>query len=61
MADDTVMAERYRKALVMIESLRLNIGGIEVGDDRMSAWMRELAREALNGIDPNTGNPYDEE
>lgn len=38
----------YRQSLLMIHGVRVDGSSTEV-------WLRELAREALNGVDPRTG------
>lgn len=45
--------EFYRSALQFIHDVR-----IECSENvNREEWLRELAREALNGIDPRTGKP----
>lgn len=45
--------EFYRSALEFIRDVRIEC----TENVNREAWLRELAREALDGIDPKTGKP----
>ena len=47
--------ELFEKALRMIEGFAGSINGRPMRPDEELVWARELAKEALNGIDPSTG------
>jgi hypothetical protein len=47
----------YERALRMIANFSGRVGERPMHGGEMISWMQELAREALQGIDPTTGKP----
>jgi hypothetical protein len=56
MTADQLLVEvaRYRRALKMIWGCKISCSE----NINEALWLRELAHEALMGIDPTTGNPW---